>query len=89
MSGRAAEELLPLIDAAQRVAGVVAARGRGDADGARNLLTSFEDREQLAAGSLLVAELSLGMLRQETGSSLDALVRDLCLQLETAADRLR
>jgi hypothetical protein len=38
------------VEAAQRVADVVAARSRGDVDGARELLTSFDDHEELATG---------------------------------------
>lgn len=60
----------------------VAARGRGDADGARALMGSFEDLQELDGGALLVAELSLGLLRQQTGESLDECVHDLCVQLE-------
>lgn len=82
MSTRA--QLAPVVDAAQRVAGIVAARGRGDAQGARALMASFEDVEELAGGALLVAELSLGLLRQETGDSLDDCVHELCVQLEEA-----
>ena len=44
-----------VLSAAQRVAGAVAARGRGDIDGARELMTSFESQEELASGALLVA----------------------------------
>jgi len=77
-------ELTPLVAAAQRVAGIVAARGRGDLDGARALLTSFDDDSELAGGALLVAELSLGLLHRETGESLDDCVQDLCVQLEAA-----
>jgi Fe-Mn family superoxide dismutase len=78
------EELAPAVAAAQRVAGIVAARGRGDAGGARELMLSFEDEHELATGALLVAELSLGLLRRETGESLDQCVRDLCVEMETA-----
>lgn len=77
-------ELTPVVDAAQRVAGIVAARGRGDADGARQLLGTFNDERELAGGALLVAELSLGLLQRETGESLDQCVSDLCLQMEAA-----
>ncbi|MFT4010687.1 MAG: hypothetical protein QM655_11675 [Nocardioidaceae bacterium] len=76
--------LSPVVDAAQRVAGIVAARGRGDANGARELLLSFDDERELATGALLVAELSLGLLQRETGEPLESCVRDLCLQLEAS-----
>lgn len=77
-------ELSPVVSAAQRVAGIVAARGRGDADGARALMGTFADEAELAGGALLVAELSLGLLHRETGESLEDCVRDLCLEMETA-----
>ncbi len=80
------EQLAPVVDAAQRVAGIVAARGRGDDVGARELLTSFGDEGELAGGALLVAELSLGMLHRESGESLDDCVRELCLHLESTLD---
>ncbi|WP_370288200.1 hypothetical protein [Nocardioides sp.] len=79
--------LEPVVVAAQKVAGIVAARGRGDADGARRLMGSFDDERDLAGGALLVAELSLAMLQRETGESLDDCVRDLCVQMEQALVR--
>jgi len=81
--GRKAQ-LTPVVAAAQQVAGIVAARGRGDAAGARELMLGFEDERQMAGGALLVAELSLGLLQRATGESLDDCVRDLCLEMETA-----
>lgn len=78
------EELSPVVSAAQRVAGIVAARGRGDTDGARALMRTFSDEAELAGGALLVAELSLGLLHRETGESLEACVRDLCVEMESA-----
>ncbi|MBU2695348.1 hypothetical protein [Pimelobacter sp. 30-1] len=77
-------ELAPVVEAAQRVAGVIAARGRGDAEGARDLLRTFADERELAGGALLVAELSLGLLRSETGESLDECVRALCVEMESS-----
>ena len=78
------DQLAPVVSAAQRVAGLVAARGRGDLDGARELMSTFTDESELAGGALLVAELSLGLLRSETGESLDDCVRDLCVHLEAS-----
>lgn len=83
MSDRRAD-LAPVVAAAQRVAGIVAARGRGDAEGARQLLSAFDDERELAGGALLVAELSLGLLQRETGSTLDECVADLCVHMEHA-----
>ena len=76
-----ARELDDVVDAAQRVAGVVAARDRGDADGARALLASFEDHAELATGALLVAELSLGLLSRSTGEPVGDCVATLSLEL--------
>lgn len=73
-----------MVSAAQRVAGIVAARGRGDHEGARQLMLSFEDSSELAGGALLVAELSLGLLRRETGETLEECVRDLCVVMESS-----
>jgi hypothetical protein len=78
------EELQPVVAAAQRVAGILAARGRGDVAGARELMSSFADERELAGGALLVAELSLGLLHRHTGESLDECVRDLCVEMENA-----
>lgn len=77
-------QLAPVVDAAQRVAAALAARDRGDNDGARQLLTAFEDQQELASGALLVAELTLRMLQQQTGEPMDGCVRDLCLRLDEA-----
>lgn len=81
--GRAAE-LRPVVDAAQRVAGVLAARRRGDAAGASSLMRSFVDERELAGGALLLAEITLGLYGEETGRDVDACVRELSLQLEQA-----
>ncbi len=47
-------------------------------------MLSFDDGRELAGGALLVAELSLGRLRRETGETLDECVRELCVEMETA-----
>lgn len=69
-----------LADAAQVVTGVIAARGRGDVAGARDLLASI-DRDELLGGSLLVAALALGLLCRATGETLDECAGDLSLQI--------
>lgn len=78
------EELTPVVVAAQRVAGLLAARARGDAEGARTLMGTFDDEWEFATGALLVAELSLGLLGERTGESMDECVRDLCVEMENA-----
>lgn len=80
------EELLTVVDAAQRAAGVVAARHRGDREGAAALMASFEDVSSLAGGSLLVAELALGLYQQASGH-MDTCVRELCLRMESSVRR--
>jgi hypothetical protein len=77
-------ELLDIVESAQRVAGVLAARRRGDARDAAELLASFESPMALAEGALLLADLCLDLYRVRTGESTDDCVRDLCLQLEAA-----
>jgi hypothetical protein len=77
-------ELLGVVDSAQRAAGVLAARHRGDTRDAADLLASFDDDRSLASGSLLLAELALGLYRRHTGEPMDACIRDLCLQMETS-----
>ena len=76
-------DLLPVVSAAQRVAGLVAARGRGDRDGARELLRGLSE-DDLQAGALLVADLSLNLLQRETGDTLDETVARLCIEIEHA-----
>jgi hypothetical protein len=78
------QELHNVVDAAQRVAGVLAARHRGDNRDAAELLTSFESSEAMAEGALLLADLCLALYRDQTGESMDDCVRDLCLQMEAA-----
>ena len=76
-----------MVDAAQRAAGVLAARHRGDREGAAALMASFEDATTLAGGSLLVAELALGMYQRETGRDMDTCVRTLCVQMESTVSQ--
>lgn len=69
------------VEAACRVAGTIAARGRGDLDGARELLASFGSHEELASGALLVADLALKALSEREEESLDSTVHLLTLRL--------
>lgn len=78
---QSANDLEELLTSAQQVAGVVAARGRGDIEGARSLLRALVTDGDLTGGAVLVAELALGLLAQETGDSLDAVVGRLNLEL--------
>ncbi|GAA0917649.1 superoxide dismutase [Virgisporangium aurantiacum] len=70
--------------AAQRAAGVIAARHRGDLDGAEALLASFPDDAARARGFCLLAELALALVRAQTGQTMDDLVRELSLHMAAA-----
>jgi Fe-Mn family superoxide dismutase len=77
------EELLPVVDAAQRAAGILAARHRGDREGAR-LLVSEMSSEDLAGGALLLAELTLSLYADASGDDVERCLRDLASDLEHA-----
>lgn len=77
-------ELQAMVEAAQRVAGVLAARERGDTGDAADLLASFEDRDELAGGAMLLAQLSIGLRAQSADQSFEGSARDLCLQMEAS-----
>lgn len=83
MSARRAD-LAPVVEAGQRVAGLLAARGRGDRDGAAALMAGFADDRELAGGALLVAELCLAQLGAERGEDVGESVRRLCVDMEAA-----
>ncbi|GAA3600773.1 hypothetical protein GCM10022223_15520 [Kineosporia mesophila] len=83
MTGRRAE-LLELVDAAQRVAGVIAARDRGDKDGAAQLLASLTDDGLLAQGALLLTDMLLQVHRVSTGDDVQTTLQQLSLQLEAS-----
>jgi Fe-Mn family superoxide dismutase len=70
----------------QRAAGVIAARRRGDFDGAEALLAAFPAEAAKTLGSFLRADLALGLLQAQLGQSMDDLGRELTLHLATAAD---
>ncbi|WP_238005834.1 superoxide dismutase [Dactylosporangium sp. AC04546] len=71
-------------EAVQRAAGVIAARQRGDLDGAEALLTAFPTAAEQARAFCLLAELALGILRSQTGQTMDEVVRELNLLVEQA-----
>ncbi|MDG4785042.1 superoxide dismutase [Micromonospora sp. WMMD1102] len=71
----------------QRAAGVIAARRRGDLDGAEALLSTFPTEQAKTLGFYLLADLALGLLQAQSGQSMDDLVRELSLHLATAADQ--
>ncbi|SCL58504.1 hypothetical protein GA0070617_3837 [Micromonospora yangpuensis] len=63
----------------QRAAGVIAAKHRGDLAGAEELLAAFGSEQARTLGFYLLADLALGLLRGQSGQSLDELVRELSL----------
>lgn len=86
MSGADPEELRALADAAQRAAGVLAAKHRGDSEGVAGLMASFQSEAAMAGGFLLLAELSLGLYREQAHLSMDECIQDLCLHLGAAVE---
>jgi hypothetical protein len=71
-------------DAAQRAAGVIAARHRGDFAGANTLLEGLSDHER-AAGCLFLADLAVALLAQTTGQDVDAVAGELSLHIAELA----
>ncbi|MEV0326831.1 superoxide dismutase [Micromonospora echinospora] len=69
----------------QRAAGVIAAKHRGDLDGAEKLLSAFGSEQAKTLGFYLLADLSLGLLRAQSGQSMDDLVRELSLIVAATA----
>jgi hypothetical protein len=72
--------------AVQRAAGVIAAKHRGDLDGAAALLAQYPSNDSKAFAFYLLAELALGLVRAQTGQSMDDLVQQLSLMLAAALD---
>lgn len=77
-------ELLHLVDAAQRVAGVVAARDRGDRDDAAHLLSTLQEDGMLGQGALLLTDMLLRLHQERTGESLQITLQQLSVQLEAS-----
>ncbi|WP_422771330.1 superoxide dismutase [Plantactinospora sp. WMMC1484] len=71
-------------ETAQRAAGVIAARRRGDLDGAEALLAAFPTETAKTLGFYLLADLALGLLQAQSGQSMDDLVREVSLHLARA-----
>ncbi|GII80632.1 hypothetical protein Sru01_56140 [Sphaerisporangium rufum] len=69
---------------AQRAAGVIAAKHRGDLAGAEALLSAFPDDATRVRGFCLLAELALSLVRSQTGQSMDELVQELSLTMAAA-----
>ncbi|WP_433528445.1 superoxide dismutase [Micromonospora sp. CA-263727] len=69
----------------QRAAGVIAAKHRGDLAGAEELMSAFGSEHAKTLGFYLLADLSLGLLRAQSGQSMDDLVRELSLLVAATA----
>lgn len=76
-------DLLSTVEAAQTAAGILAARNRGDTQGAAVLLAGMS-HEQLASGSLLLAELSMSLYARSSGQEVQDCIRGLSADLENA-----
>ncbi|GAA0221076.1 superoxide dismutase [Cryptosporangium japonicum] len=72
-------------DAAQRAAGVIAARRRGDDAGAEALLESFPDEGAKAGAFFVLADLAIALLASASNQSTDEVVQDLTILLAANA----
>lgn len=77
---RARENFRLTADAAQKAAGIIAARSRGDVAGAERLLASMDDHTR-AAGSLFLADLVVGLLASYEGRPVEVVAAELSLQV--------
>ncbi len=74
-----------LLAGMQHAAGVIAARRRGDLDGATALLRAFTDDADCAHAFLLLTELALTIVAEETGQDLQTVVREVSLRIAALA----
>ncbi|ANS78686.1 hypothetical protein SGUI_1290 [Serinicoccus hydrothermalis] len=78
-------DLLPLVHDAQQVAGLLAARRRGqEAEEDLALLLRETDAKALAGGAMLLADVDVGLLSHLTGEDYQQCVRRLTVDLESA-----
>ena len=84
MSGQPAASPATLADSAQRAAGVIAAKHRGDLAGAEELRCSFGTEEAKTTGFYLLAEIALGLIRTRSGQTMEETVQELNLLLAAA-----
>lgn len=66
------------------MAGVLAARHRGDAEGVRTLSGTFADNRALAGGSLLLADLALRLVCEQSGEDVEQYIQRLTARLGAA-----
>ncbi|PZM90244.1 MAG: superoxide dismutase [Actinobacteria bacterium] len=81
-----AAESASILLAAQRAAGVIAAKHRGDFAGAEQLLAEFPDEASRTRAFMFLAELALSLVRTATGQSMDDLIQELSLLIAAATD---
>lgn len=73
-----------LVDAAQRVAGLLAARSRDNVDDAATLLSTFADDRELAAGALTLGQVLLTTHADALALSPEQVAQDVTQRLESA-----
>ncbi|MFV0308411.1 MAG: superoxide dismutase [Desertimonas sp.] len=71
------------VEAAQRAAGVIAARDRGDRTGAAQLLGEFANDTERMLAFYLIAELALKMVASTTGESIADAASALALDVDS------
>ncbi|MDG4795659.1 superoxide dismutase [Micromonospora sp. WMMD1082] len=74
-----------LLAGMQHAVGIIAARHRGDLDGAQALADTFTDDAQRAHAFLLLSELALTIISDGTGADLRTVVRDISLRIAALA----
>jgi Fe-Mn family superoxide dismutase len=84
VTGQPAASPATFADSAQRAAGVIAARHRGDLAGAEDLLESFETEGAKTTGFYLLAEITLRLLQARSGQTMEETVQELNLLLAAA-----
>ncbi|MEQ8437793.1 MAG: hypothetical protein RIB65_09885 [Ilumatobacter fluminis] len=72
------------VEAAQRAAGVIAARDRGDRAGAAQLLGEFANDTERMLAFYVIAELSLKMLASTSGETIADVASELALNVDVA-----
>ena len=76
---------LEAFEAAQHALAVIAAQSRGDVEAAEALLNGFASEECKSSAFFLACQLSVRMLSQALGESVDQCASDLAVALAAAA----
>lgn len=85
MSSEAHAAFAETSQAAQRIAGMVAARSRGDLEGANAMLADLSDAQR-AAGAVMLADLALGLLARVEDRPVSHVASELSLHLAAAGN---